>query len=372
MIPPRLARSVTILAPLVIGSPAVACERSLMATKLGCLLALTILGACDAQAPRVAESTSAVDITCAAGCGGVLTKQTLPGPHGAVTLTAYSNSPNLGDGYVDCDSGPSDCHAGAHTAANGATAYGCTWQCVEIVNRYNASVWGAPEIYANAGPTFCATAASSSLPQYYVYGQSGVATSGHAPVAGDTLVWNGHVAIATSSVSPGVAGTINVITENATCSGTDSVSWNGSMFGAKYGLGALCWVHETANMGVVSNDPCRGASYGTGDYCGGALPGGDANALYSCSNGATANKQSCPCGCQTNPPKTNDTCAACPVDLSTLPSTDGGLPDNLLTSPPIKPHAHGCSAAPTTASATSAACLWIPFALLWLRRMRRS
>jgi hypothetical protein len=345
-----LARAVTILAPLVIGSSAVACERSHMGTnhRLS-LFAVALVCSCEAQAPSVAESTSAVDITCAAGCGGVLTSQTLPGPHGAVTLTAYSNSPNLGDGYVDCDSGPSDCKAGAHTAANGAAAYGCTWQCVEIVNRYNASVWGAPEIYANAGPTFCATAASSSLPQYYVYGQSGVSTAGHAPVAGDTLVWNGHVAIALNSVSPGAAGTISFITQNATCSGTDSVSWSGSMFGAKYGLGALCWVHETANMGVVSTDPCRGASYGNGDYCGGALPGGDANALYSCSNGATASKQSCSCGCQTNPPKQNDACAACPVDGGVdggaPPSLDGGLPDNLLTTPPLKPRTHGgCSA----------------------------
>src|SRR5579859_5236317 len=129
------------------------------------------------QVASVAES-----LTCAAGCGGALGSATLPGPGGVVTLTAYSNSPQLGTDY-DCD--PTPCAIYGITARNGHTAYGCAWQCVELVNRYLETVWHDPPIGANAGASFCQVAASSSLPQYWVYGAYGVSTSGHAPVAGD-------------------------------------------------------------------------------------------------------------------------------------------------------------------------------------------
>src|SRR5579859_7786353 len=122
-------------------------------------------------------------ITCSAGCGAALGAATLPAPGGAVSLTAWSNSPQLGTDY-DCDATPC---AGSTpgTAANGQRVYGCAWQCVELVNRYLQGTWGDPKIAANAGPSFCQYAASSSLPQYYVYGQYGAPTSGHAPVVGD-------------------------------------------------------------------------------------------------------------------------------------------------------------------------------------------
>src|SRR6266851_6435416 len=103
------------------------------------------------------------ELSCAAGCGGALGSATLPGPTGSVTLTAWSNSPQLGTVY-DCD--PTAC-AGASpvTARNGQLSYGCPWQCVELVNRYFQGTWGAPKIAnANAGPEFCQAAASNSLP----------------------------------------------------------------------------------------------------------------------------------------------------------------------------------------------------------------
>jgi len=133
--------------------------------------------------------------TCAAGCGGALGSAALPGPHGAVTLTAWSNSPQLGT-VNDCD--PTACAGNSPvTARNGQPAYGCPWQCVELVNRYFQGVWGAAKIPADAGAAFCQLAASNSMPPYWVYGQYGVSTAGHAPMAGDVLVWAGHVAIAT-------------------------------------------------------------------------------------------------------------------------------------------------------------------------------
>lgn len=213
-------------------------------------IGVVALAACGGEPPDLPEDRP---LTCGTGCGGALGSATLPGPHGAVSLTAWSNSPQLGTDF-DCD--PTAC-AGTSpvTARNGHPAYGCAWQCVEIVNRYFQGSWGAPKIAANAGATFCQRAASSSLPQYWVYGQYGASAAGHAPIAGDVLVWAGHVAIATNSVSPGAAGTIHVIEQNATCSGFDTVSWSGSMFGAKYGLAPLCWVHVLANVRTAPPPP---------------------------------------------------------------------------------------------------------------------
>lgn len=60
----------------------------------------------------------------------------------------------------------------------------------------------------------------------------------------------------------------------------------------------------------MQQDPCASAMYGNGPYCGSGLVGGDANALYNCQNGATANKQQCASGCQVNPPGVADECKA--------------------------------------------------------------
>src|SRR5207248_3697112 len=191
---------------------------------------IAALSACGGEqlAELETESRSSLQTayTCAAGCGGQLGSAVLPGPHGPVTLVAWSNSPQLGTD-VDCD--PTACAGGSPvTAQNGHPSYGCPWQCVELVNRYFQGTWGDPKIAADAGASFCLRAASNSLPQYYVYGQSGASPSGHAPMAGDVLVWSSHVAIATSSVAAGAAGTITVIQQNATCSGADAVSSTGS------------------------------------------------------------------------------------------------------------------------------------------------
>src|SRR5207244_3238117 len=113
--------------------------------------------------------------------------------------------------------------------------------------------------------------------------------------------WSGHVAIATNSMSPGASGTITVLEENATCSGKDTVSWNGSMFGGKYALSALCWVHVLANKGGPAC--ATGANWlGAGKYCwdqpGMARTASDT--LYSCSDegGVATAVQTCQAGCQ--------------------------------------------------------------------------
>jgi len=58
----------------------------------------------------------------------------------------------------------------------------------------------------------------------------------------------------------------------------------------------------------MAADPCASAMSGNGAYCGGSLVGGDPNALYNCQNGTTASKTTCPNGCQVNPPGVADAC----------------------------------------------------------------
>jgi hypothetical protein len=58
----------------------------------------------------------------------------------------------------------------------------------------------------------------------------------------------------------------------------------------------------------IAQDPCASAMSGNGKYCGGTLMGGDANALYNCQNGGTADKQTCNNGCKVNPPGVADAC----------------------------------------------------------------
>ncbi len=55
-------------------------------------------------------------------------------------------------------------------------------------------------------------------------------------------------------------------------------------------------------------DPCAGAMDGDGDYCGVNLPGGEDDSLYTCIAGSTVDTQTCPDGCQVNPPGTADKC----------------------------------------------------------------
>jgi len=321
--------------------------------------------------------------TCAVGCGGALGSAALPGPHGAVTLTAWSNSPQLGTDY-DCD--PTRCAGSSPvTAQNGYLSYGCPWQCVELVNRYFQGTWGAPKIAANAGAGFCQFAASSSLPQYWVYGQYGASTSGHAPMAGDVLVWSSHVAIATNSVSAGAAGTIDLIEENATCSGADTVSWNGSMFGAKYGLSALCWVHLMANTGATGPTcPTGGNWHLAGKYCG-SEPGmqhADGNTLYSCSaaGGAASVVQVCSAGCQQMPAGQDDRCASpqvadagvgidAGVDAGTQPDAgaDAGTPAASNDPPPPAALSAGC----TSGGAAWTSCIALVGLSVSRRRQRR-
>jgi hypothetical protein len=58
----------------------------------------------------------------------------------------------------------------------------------------------------------------------------------------------------------------------------------------------------------ASNDPCSGANGGNGPYCGSSLPGGDPGKLYTCTNQTTTGTQTCPSGCQVMPPGTPDKC----------------------------------------------------------------
>jgi MYXO-CTERM domain-containing protein len=298
---------------------------------------LFVLGACAGSS----DSPFGIEhqlLTCAnAGCGQQLSSAALPGPSGPVTIIAWSNSPQLGT-WNDCD--PTNC-AGASpiTAGNGQLTYGCPWQCVELVMRYFEGTWSCPKVYANADLTLCQGAASSSMPQYHVYGQGGASTAGHAPVAGDALVWNGHTALVTNSMSPGTAGTMDILEQNAACSGHDGVGWDGSMFGAKYGLGALCWIHVVANQGVTGPTcPTGGSWHLAGDYCGDepGMSSCAANTLYTCSaeGGPASVKQVCPDGCQHMPTTKNDVCAAPPGPDAASAGTDAAriAPDAAMVS----------------------------------------
>lgn len=56
-------------------------------------------------------------------------------------------------------------------------------------------------------------------------------------------------------------------------------------------------------------DPCANANAGNGAYCAASLNApGDQSILYNCQNGSTASQQSCPNGCQVQPPGTPDSC----------------------------------------------------------------
>lgn len=55
-------------------------------------------------------------------------------------------------------------------------------------------------------------------------------------------------------------------------------------------------------------DPCAGASSGDGRYCGAALGGGEAGALYQCKGGVTFAKTVCPAGCKAERPGVPDRC----------------------------------------------------------------
>ena len=63
-------------------------------------IVIAALSACGGEqlAELETESRSSLQTayTCAAGCGGQLGSAVLPGPHGPVTLVAWSNSPQLG------------------------------------------------------------------------------------------------------------------------------------------------------------------------------------------------------------------------------------------------------------------------------------
>ncbi|MEZ4379800.1 MAG: M23 family metallopeptidase [Nannocystaceae bacterium] len=57
-----------------------------------------------------------------------------------------------------------------------------------------------------------------------------------------------------------------------------------------------------------NDDPCDGANSGDGDYCGGTLPGGETDTLYTCINGQTTATKGCANGCQVNAPGVDDKC----------------------------------------------------------------
>ena len=70
-------------------------------------------------------------------------------------------------------------------------------------------------------------------------------------------------------------------------------------------------------------DPCKGASSGSGAYCGSTLPGGDTAALYTCQNAATASKTPCSMGCQVNAAGIADACKGAADPCGAAPSGDG-------------------------------------------------
>lgn len=73
----------------------------------------------------------------------------------------------------------------------------------------------------------------------------------------------------------------------------------------------------------AGDDPCQAANAGNGLYCGRTLGRGDADTLYNCQNGTTANREACPGGCVEMPAGTPDACGA--VDDPCQPAAQNGL-----------------------------------------------
>lgn len=194
--------------------------------------------------------------------------------------TAYSNGGNTGTG-VSCA---------------GVGSYGYQYQCVELVMRHFTKNWGL-RWYGNAKDLL--TNAPRDKVDVYANGDSA-----HPPKPGDMLVWTnstyGHVALITRVGG----GTLDIIEQNVTGSGSATLSYNGSSVGSRWGSWVPAgWAHAKANGGGggISWD-CTKSAYNGGQYW--TCSGGS---LYKCTSGVPQ-QRICPAGCNVMPLGTDDTC----------------------------------------------------------------
>lgn len=247
---------------------------------LPCLLVLAALAAAahaggytpppQSSRPRLLNHTSVAHgrTSCAApACGTLL--QSYNG------VGAYSNGPNQCSGY----------------SCAGYGTYGYQYQCVELAQRYFATMFGTTPIwYANA-IDMC-TSHPAGLSVYYQ-------GSGYSPRGGDLIVLNtdppyGHVAVVTSYDGSNVY----VIEQNADGSGKNTYS---------YGSG-YCYI--TAGGGVAPTGGASCAGQANGYYCGDNGLGGDENTLYLCMNQQVSASSACSSVCVHWPSGHDDTCAS--------------------------------------------------------------
>jgi hypothetical protein len=133
---------------------------------------------------------------------------------------------------------------------NGVTLDSDGFQCVELAARYFYYVTGQTPASANGGGY--AWALYQAHPQYGISpggANGGVSTYESTLVAGDIIsMWSssdltGHVAIVTGVFLDGGTGTIRVVDENASASGSDAITvTNGKM--SFNGLNDFQWVYN--------------------------------------------------------------------------------------------------------------------------------
>jgi surface antigen len=121
----------------------------------------------------------------------------------------------------------------------------CTYQCVELVERFLQDEHFGPAIPGNANQLYAN--ASSAAYDHHPNG------SGYVPVPGDIIVLSGgpwgHVVI----VDQVVGSSVYVVEQNASASGRNAISINGSTLGQEYGMSVIGVLHAKAN--TAGNPP---------------------------------------------------------------------------------------------------------------------
>ena len=130
------------------------------------------------------------------------------------------------------------------------------WQCVELVMRYMYLAYGMPAYYVTAGGGSVVQDYNGSYP----FQKISNGTTGQVPQPGDILSYNtsspaGHTSIATStSVDGSGNGNIQVIAENSTASGWDTLSVQNWVVRTNWGGVVSGWLHDP-NHGGSSGPP---------------------------------------------------------------------------------------------------------------------
>jgi len=165
----------------------------------------------------------------------------------------------------------------------GDTGTGCSYQCVELAQRYFRTFYGTPGHWAvNTADQMC-----------YNY-PAGVSLTSN-PQPGDLIVLAGTIHVAVITAVSG--GTVYVVEQNASPNGYNSYSTSQ----------ASCFLTASGSGGSSGGLACPGNGY----YCGSdGVQGGSANTLYLCQNGRTVSHQACSGACVVMPSYYSDQCAS--------------------------------------------------------------